>query len=398
MGRRWLGRGANVFVVGYALDAVLSLVDETILAAGGSTGSTGARNALAVLVLYASLLCLPALALFRPLPTLLLAALSLSALWLNSGAAPLPLLFESPGVLGPVAAAIQVAFAAVALLRIRSLNAGRGWLLRVDALRGPTTSLGHSLATVAVGVFLLIPAGVAYVVLSLVTWVQVESSGFVSFDLAGVSLSDRRYERDGQQIRLVGMMHIGEEAVYREIASSFAGESTVVLEEGVSDRLGLLERQLSYGRVAETLGLDQQAGMQEYLEDLESDASRDRPDFRHADVDMSEFAPETVEWLGRVAELWESDDSLAAFAERLGGMAGDEEKWLLVQRDIFELRNRHLLSEIEAALHDYQHLVVPWGAIHLPFIERAIAERGFRPTSATRRRLFYWTRVARALF
>jgi hypothetical protein len=78
--------------------------------------------------------------------------------------------------------------------------------------------------------------------------------------------------------------------------------------------------------------------------------------------------------------------------------AGDAGRLVLVERDILHLRNEHLLSEIEAALEEYERLVVPWGALHLPFIERAILERGFHPTASTRHRLISWGSVAREIF
>ena len=54
------------------------------------------------------------------------------------------------------------------------------------------------------------------------------------------------------------MMHIGEDAAYRELFESFAGQSTVVLEEGVTDTGNRLGSGLFYDKVASRIGLEVQ--------------------------------------------------------------------------------------------------------------------------------------------
>ena len=43
------------------------------------------------------------------------------------------------------------------------------------------------------------------------------------------------------------------------------------------------------------------------------------------------------------------------------------------------------------------YIIVPWGALHLPEIERAIRERGFELVSSDKPRFVYWSHVAAAL-
>jgi hypothetical protein len=78
--------------------------------------------------------------------------------------------------------------------------------------------------------------------------------------------------------------------------------------------------------------------------------------------------------------------------------AQDPESLKLVERDVFERRNERLLAELEAALPDYERVVVPWGALHLPAIEEAVRKDGFVQTGSTRRRLLSWPTVVSALF
>ena len=105
----------------------------------------------------------------------------------------------------------------------------------------------------AVGAVLVLgvaPATLLYAVVLLVTSIEVGTRGFVAFDRAGVTLDDRSYARGDREVRLVGMMHVGEEDSYREVVASFSIPATVVLEEGVTDRSGLLESPLAYDGVA----------------------------------------------------------------------------------------------------------------------------------------------------
>jgi hypothetical protein len=396
MRARWLALFANAFVAGCALDAMLSLAAELLRAGTGSTLLFAARNAVALPVLAAALLCLALLALTPRLPTLPLLSLCLGVLWLDLGAAPLPLLV-GPARLGFASAALELALAATLLLWMRRRAGGRGWLLTAQSLSGPALSLRHSLVFAAGCVFVLLPAGVFYLLVSVATWLQLGTQSFVSFDTVGVSLADRVYTRDDREIRLVGMVHIGEGEAYRELVSSFVGESTIVLEEGVSDARGALAQPLSYERAARALGLEPQADLEQYLEEVAGDTPRQWPTLRRADVDVSDFSPVTIEWLAWAGRIWSSDAPLEALTRFLHRSSQKVEELEVVERDIIHLRNEHLLGEIDAALEDYEHVVVPWGALHLPFIERAILERGFDPTRSSRRRLISWLGVAAAL-
>ena len=116
-----------------------------------------------------------------------------------------------------------------------------------------------------------------------------------------------------------------------------------------------------------------------------------------ADVDLEDFDPLTIEWLQWVSRLWASDDLLAALQELLAYSAENERQLTVVENDILHMRNEHLLAEVERALGEYQNVVVPWGALHLPFIESAILERGFEETQRQRYRLLAWTTVLAAI-
>jgi hypothetical protein len=388
---------AQLFLAAYTLDGALSLVDEVVRAGSGSSPLVGPRNLLAAGVWYAALLVFVALLLTPRIPTLVFLTLVLSTLWLNLGAAPLPLLLRSGTAFGLSAAALQLVLGAGAFFWLRRRSGTGAWTERTAAR--PAFSLRHTLGFAALALLVLAPLGAAYLLVWLATSTQVASNGFVSFDLYGVSVDDRRYARADREIRLVGMMHIGEETAYAELVRSFVRDSTVVLAEGVSDEEGVLQEHLAYEPAAQALGLSPQDDLERYLAESAPDGEAPEwPVVRHADLDASEFSPTTIEFLDWAATLWSSDGVLAALS-RIRERPAHDPDWLrVVWRDIFELRNRHLLAEIDAALEDYECVVVPWGALHLPAIEQAVTGDGFVQTGATRRRLISWPTIGLALF
>lgn len=396
----WLRVAANGLVVLSLADGTLSLCDELLRAATGATWLIGARSFLAAVVLFGAVLSLPAMALTPRLPLAVFLPLSLGTLWLAFGALPVGLAFTTPMRFGVAGSLFQIALAGFAMAMIRRHNGGRRWLFDAHSPRLPAFSWSRSLGFATGVVVLGVPGFVLYVAYAGATWVEEATQGFVAFDLSGVSLADRRYVREGQEVRLVGMMHIGEENAYREIVSTFSTESTVVLAEGLTDREGLLRDSLQYGNAAEALGLTPQQDLRDYLVDAdEPDAAPPRwPEIRHADLDASSFHPKTIEWLRWAASIWAAEDLATAIREIAASMRdSDPEVLAAFQRDVLDRRNEHLFGEIEAALEDYERVVVPWGALHLPAVERTVTGWGFVERSRELHELISWGTILAAL-
>ncbi len=393
----WMPLLANLLVVVYALDGCLSLLEAVLRAGTGSQALLGVRNAFASFVFWTGIAYVPLLVLAPRLPTVTLLLLILSLVWLNFSAAPLPLLIDSTVALSFASVLFQLSFALLAFLWIRRCNGGRGWLWTDAVLKGPALSLKHSMAAVAGYLVVLVPAGVLYGLVYVLTAIQLSTQGFVSFDLQGVSLADRHYEREDREIRLVGMMHIGEEENYRRLVQSFIEESTIVLAEGLTDEDVVLEAPLSYERLAAVLGLEQQRSLADYLGEAYDEGASGWPVIQYADMDLREFSPETREFLERIGRALNSDRMAPAMQQMVADYVDRPEVLRTVEQDIIHRRNRHLLDEMTLALADYRRLVVPWGALHLPYIEEAITGWGFEPTNSTRHRLISWRGVMEAL-
>ncbi len=308
-------------------------------------------------------------------------------LWWSLGAVPLGLLLASPGAKLALGGALQAGLAAGVFVWLR-LRYGTWWLPR-QALVGPAFRLRYSLLAAGLQLLLAPFLLAGYLALLLAENLTHSTDRFVSFGAPGLLLEERRYRRDDREVVLVGMMHVGDPAHYREVYASFVQDGTVVLQEGISDVEGRVRVNLSYEPLAEALGLGMQPDLAEVLDELrgDSDGCAERwPHLRHADVDASEFSPETLAFIGQVAQVLDAADpgaALRAFGAQLRSL--DSAAWLAISHDILERRNQHVVGELDAALPDYAVVVIPWGALHMPGIQQQLLERGFERVDAQQR-------------
>lgn len=384
---------ANTLVVAYAADGLLSLLDVSVdVALVGSL-----RNTLATLVVLQSVLAIPLLGLTRRLPLSVFAPIVASALWFSIGALPLVFMLEF-SVLERILVFFQLAISLYGFARIRALREGQGWLFDEAWFAGRLFSFPYFVAYGVLTSGLLLVSVVVLMISATTSGLERMTNGFVRFDSEGVSIADRIYDDYGRRIRLVGMMHIGEEEAYRVLFRDLGREtsSTIVLTEGVSDSEGALEAGLSYAPLAEFLGVEQQRAIEDYVE-WEDDTDRSGPVFLNADVDVSEFQPRTIAWLASVSAIYAGGDVLARFLEVYREMQNDPETAAIITEDIISRRNERVISQIEESRSAYSNIVVPWGALHLPGIELAVEKMGFVRRSNTYIPLISWSRLATAL-
>jgi len=397
--RRGVAILASAFLLAFALDAALSVADELVRLGLASAVLTPGRNLVARIPLGLAppiaglLLVAPALRLAAFLPALAFLA------WTLAGALPLPLWppERHPGL---VIASIQAGLALLAFLVVRLRSPSRSWWIRsADLAAAPFRPL-RALGLLLAGALLAPAAFAAYTALAVAAWIERASDGFMRFELDGIVASERDYARGEQSVRLVGMMHVGEDAAYRELVSSFEG-ADLVLAEGVTDRDGLLREGLGYQMLAQPLGLVVQPEIEEELGEIEADEDADAesaPQVVRADVDIRDFSEETLAFLRAYSQIFASPD-LATGLERARDFSRrfDAKATARILRDLIERRNAHLLHALDEALPEHRSIVVPWGALHLPEIEDALEERGFQRTGERSRPLVRYATLARAL-
>lgn len=308
--------------------------------------------------------------------------------WANV-AGGFPLAFVLPGLVHPVLAGVQLALALVLL------GVHRRWASEPPPLDAPGFSwrrmlLCSCLTFVALPVFLttgvLNSAGV---------YLEERSGGYFKLRPSGLLLEEREFTRDGKQVRLVSMMHIGEKKFYERVHSSLpADSSAVVLLEGITDEYGLLRSRFSYARLATMLGLESQesstlqnAAPRPSTPTVAAPTTRKGIRYLHADADVSTFDPVTIQFINSLGVVLGSEtleDAINALREmsRQFAAPGSEQ---IVLDDILAKRNEHLLAEIDRNLKNAQIVIVPWGAMHLPYVEEQLRKRGFTESGRSSR-------------
>lgn len=294
----------------------------------------------------------------------------LMLIWMLVGASPLTVLGLGAWWLGPALLGVQLA---VLAWTTRAALQWQGGVLLPQARLSARPHLSwRRLGAFAVAHLLLAPPAAAlYTVGSFDLAVRYHSGGYVTLGLDGVQVAHRQLVRGDQRVDLIGMIHVGDEAAYPQLFATIPVVNSVVLEEGVSDAQGALGETSGYSRMASALGVSQQRPVDE-LTSIRT---------RNADVDVARFSDRTRELLGKVLAIHGGDEPLAATMAymRFVNAQPDQEAMLRqLYEDIVVLRNANLIDAIERSLADGYRPVVPWGALHLPEVERHLLDGGFR--------------------
>jgi len=371
----------HIFLLGWLIQGLLSLAS----ALRPSVAWLSAISITAqILLCIAALAAYAAMALSPRPPKRLLFLPSLFILWRSMGSLPLSLLLPDQHRL--LIALIQTAAAAAFLAFLRNRRDDPSWIGRFTAR--PSMSLPNLLAAALYTPLLAATMG-GLLTHALLFTIQRETAGYLTLHLDGIRSQERHFQRDDKQVRLVGMIHIASPTFYEQIRNSVPkGSSAVVLMEGVTDEKHLLQTSFNYARLAKRLGLSAQTDSDLHADTPSSLSRTTSPSanpllFRHADVDISTFQPDTLALLRAVGRLLSAETLAEALAILRSPELSDlnQSRATAMMNDILSLRNKHLLAEIDQNL-DSPHslIVVPWGAAHLPGIESEILKRGFRET------------------
>ncbi|MFK7731986.1 MAG: hypothetical protein AB8B48_10260 [Pseudomonadales bacterium] len=242
--------------------------------------------------------------------------------------------------------------------------------------------LGLSLVATALCVLL---AYLAYAALSLIVEL---SDSYIRFSLSGVHTMDTQLQRDGHaNVRLVGMMHFGATESYESLYRSFAKPSSLILEEGISD--AKRPARTSYRCATETTINSARNVMEQPSLCIIKGAHRvghvsqargtSSIDIVNADVNLQDMSLQTQEWiernLGLLKKLTEGDfDNLewGLIIQQFSSSIPKE-----VWDDILYARNDHVIETFKQAADHYDHVVIPWGAMHGPGIQQALLDLGY---------------------
>ena len=388
-------RFANIYIVLFLIDAALSLIDELLQASSSPLAFlTEIRFFVASVVITLSMVLYACLGIDRRLPKRVFLPLTLFASW--SALAMWPLSgFVAREAFGLTAAISQVVVGAIAIILLRGFG-GRN-LLTEEQFQAPMFSMRNTLGFTAVNL-LLTPFILIYTGLAVTSYyLEEQTAGFLRLSPVGIHMTERSYHLAQKEIRLAGMMHIGKEDYYEDLAKSIPPVGTIILAEGVTDQDRLLESQFNYSKLAGLIGLTSQDKMRlngnaVALDDLRvvGQVIREpgKPDIANADIDLNRFEPKTIEFLNALGRNLFGDKPLAEglvdynlwIEENMTeeGIAG-------VMADILDKRNDAVIAGMVKTLKRYDTIVIPWGAMHMPAIEAAVLEQGFAPGKAQER-------------
>lgn len=383
----------NFFLIAYALDAVISTLDDLITVLFGVHLLGPVRNLVGTAVFF---LCIPvylSLGIDSRLPKRVLLPPLLLALWAGFGCLPLPLLLDDDRLVLLGVSLLQLSLSVYAFLSVRRISGGH-WLLQPEFFARPVFRLKNT-ALFATANIILVPLVCGLLLVSSVSlYLDDKTAGFMQMRADGLYLQEQTYTQDDQTIHLVAMIHIGNEEYYKELSEFLSKDNIVVLAEGVTDKTGLIKDFPSYSKFADLLGLDTQENMAfrgrfvepEQLGDVPANAQE--PVIVKADTDSRNLSEETLAFIRHVGELLNSD---RPFAEKFNtymdwyseNMTPEKEE--AVMNEIIDERNNVLLAHLDEALRYYDTVVIPWGALHMPGLEEAILEKGFIPGESNSR-------------
>ncbi len=276
---------------------------------------------------------------------------------------------------------------AILLLKLnRQLNQ-QSWLFTRSQFSGPSFS-GKNLLYFSLVNTLLVPVALFLICFSLVgNLIKTNTAGFVQLKPDGLYMTERIYQRNDKQIHLVGMIHLGQEEYYDDLTASIPGHRTLILAEGVSDKGNLLAERFSYGKIASLLGLASQEkvnfpGKLIDAADLDEEKPENQnvPDILRADVDLQQFSPHTLEVLNALAKyLLNADSPLQGYAafNRWAEEHISPDSNKIIMADLITKRNQSVLGYLPKALNKYDTVIIPWGALHMQGIEKAVLAKGF---------------------
>lgn len=304
--------------------------------------------------------------------------------WSSTGAMPLLLHLSTQATRGAIGAA--TAAVGLAVLAILALTRGAP---RLDTEHAPgrAFTVPHLLGVAFLGLAVAPLALVGWLAWSVNTGLRWGSGDFVALGWDGLDVAERTYRRGDDEVRLIAMVHIGEEAVYQELDASIPA-GAVVLSEGVTDAEGRVGTAIGYAGIAANLGLVSQPHQ----------LGADRAELVNADVDLGTFSDTTLELLDLVLSIWGAPDAeqgATRFARYLSVTSQDPELWLgAFWTDVVERRNAHVLGVLDARLDANPQgpdvVVLPWGGLHMRGLSAGLLERGFEPVGLTWRTLVPW--------
>lgn len=389
-GRRWglsaLVFVANAFLAVTLVSAGIGLLDGLVLQSGTGSGVMALRVNLSSLSIVLGLLVLAELILVPHLPKLALLPPLAALVWQLAGAPGVAWSPTDPQTWVLPDAVLLGATAAGFLFN--KLTAGSWFIHTIDLPRHERLLTRTLIAMPIAAIVLVVVVGGALasaLFIALPRYIEAETGGYLHFAREGLEVRETVLAKGDSRVHLVGMVHIGEPDFYRRLYAGFSPQS-LILAEGVTDRSGRMKTRLSYDKAAKGLGLGSQNEFQlllagsNVLEATTPARAVDpaKPFVVFADADLSELTPETLRFIDAVGTIFASQ----SFNEAMDRMNGISTQFTEVQMkaamdELLKGRNRKLLAAFDRYAPQYRQIYMPWGAGHMPELEKELKARGY---------------------
>lgn len=267
----------------------------------------------------------------------------------------------------------------VFLLFLSLLQLFTGFLLLKHVKKSAIDFTGHDRASkkmtngmksiLATSVFII--SYISIQALTLPSLIARLSKGYTDFDGFKFFSNEKVFKKGNTVVRLIPMVHIGEDSFYKELTENIGDHKTLFLLEGVKDEKKLLEK-LSYDKLAEKLSLSEQGKSFDPESAIKTQNKEDNAKIIVADLDTSQFDKATVESLNKILKVLQFDDFVSVLSLLSGGDSEMITNGKTLFNDILIKRNNHLFKILEDNRSDYEEIIIPWGALHLPDIENKL--------------------------
>lgn len=387
-------RIANTFLVLFLGAAVLGVGDEILRRFWPGNPFSGVRNLCDLFTVLLAVLVYFGFAFNRHLPKLILLPPLCYLFWSLLDFWPLahlagPRSYRLYGAIGQLLLGILI-------LQLNRRRNKKGLLFNRAQFVGPGFS-GRGFLRFSLVNLLVLPIALVTLGFSAAgNLLERNTAGFVQLKPNGLYMTEKVYRRQGKTVRLAAMIHLGRKAYFDELVGSFSSGRTLILAEGVTDVTGRLQNRFSYGRLADLLGLTSQEEIRYYGRlikpaDLVTPplAKPREPDILRADVDLREFDKRTIAVLDALSRYLLNNESLLAGYQQFNRWADEHitpETNRVIMHDLIGRRNARVVDYLDQALANYDTIVIPWGALHMPGIEREVVKQGFTLSSSQQRK------------
>jgi len=377
---------ANVYLALFAADAAIAVIDELTRVDDVTRPLSALRAALDWSVVGGTLLMLFVVSFVPQLPKILFAPLLGAVLWLALGAPPFT---SSAHETQLFLALCQLLIAGLAFLYVHMTTGGL--FLSAETLPRRSDVFLRIVAASFVTLTLIPALLVAFGLAAVASYAENETKGYLQFTWSDVRVRESIMRKGDKVVHLVATAHIAEGEFYRALYRDIP-PNAVVLAEGISDRKKLLGIVGGTDSAADSLGLETQQVFETLLGPPVSETAvaptsnsppqpvaerQTRPLVVRADIDVSDLSETTLRCLKEDLKVTDSsfEELMQAEPATLQCTEADRKTYY---NEILYRRNQKVLSEFDQRLARYDVFVVPWGALHMPDLEKNFKARGFK--------------------